>query len=119
MHRLKYVWIACFPLAWLVAVTFTAAWQKIFSPAPAIGFLAQAARLQAALHAGTAADVATTRTLIFNARLDAALCGLLLALVAAILIDSIRVWAGILRDVREAQVHEAPFVASLLRTEEL
>jgi carbon starvation protein len=119
MHRLKYLWITCLPLAWLVAVTFTAAWQKIFSPVPAIGFLAQAARLQAALRAGTAADVATTRTLIFNARLDAAVCGLLLALVATILIDSIRVWAGILGGVREAQVHEAPFVASLLRTEEL
>ena len=87
--------------------------------APAIGFLAQAARLEAALHAGTAGDAATTRTLIFNARLDAAVCGLLLALVAAILIDSMRVWAGILRGVREAQVHEAPFVASLLRAEEL
>jgi len=43
----------------------------------------------------------------------------LLALVAAILIDSVRVWAGILRGVREAQVHEAPFVASQLRAEEL
>ena len=119
MHGLKYVWITCLPLAWLVAVTFTAAWQKIFSPAPAIGFLAQAARLEAALHAGTAADAATTRTLIFNARLDAAVCGLLLALVAAILMDSMRVWVGILRGVREARVHEAPFVASLLRAEEL
>jgi carbon starvation protein len=119
MHRLKYLWITCLPLAWLVAVTFTAAWQKIFSPVPAIGFLAQAARLEAALRAGTAADAATARTLIFNARLDAAVCGLLLALVAAILIDSVRVWAGILRGVREAQVHEAPFVASQLRAEEL
>jgi len=119
MHRLKYVWITCLPLAWLVAVTFTAAWQKIFSPSPAIGFLAQAARLEAALRAGTAGEMATARTLIFNARLDAVVCGLLLALVGAILIDSVRVWAGILRGVREAQVHEAPFVASLLRAEEL
>jgi carbon starvation protein len=119
MHRLKFVWITCLPLAWLVTVTFTAAWQKIFSPVPTIGFLAQAARLEAALGAGTAADVATTRALIFNARLDAVVCGLLLALVAAILIDSVRVWTGILRGVREAQTHEAPFVASLLRAEEL
>jgi carbon starvation protein len=119
MHRLKYVWITCLPLSWLVTVTFTAAWQKVFSPAPAIGFLAQAARLEAALRAGTAADVATTRTLIFNARLDAFVCGLLLVLVGAILIDSVRVWTGILRGVRDARVREAPFVASLLRADEL
>jgi carbon starvation protein len=119
MHGLKYLWITCFPLAWLVSVTFTAGWQKIFSPAPAIGFLAQAAKLEAALRAGTAADVATTRALIFNARLDAFVCGLFLALVAVILIDSLRVWTGILRGVREDRVREAPFVASLLRAEDL
>jgi carbon starvation protein len=119
MHRLKYVWITCVPLAWLITVTFTAAWQKIFSSTPAIGFLAQAAKLEAALRAGTAADAATTRALIFNARLDAVVCGLLLVLVGAILIDSLRVWTGILRGTREARVSEAPFVASLLRAEEL
>src|SRR5271157_4172485 len=47
MHGLKYVWITCAPLAWLVTVTFTAGWQKIFSPASAIGFLAQAAQMEA------------------------------------------------------------------------
>ena len=63
--------------------------------------------------------MATTRTLIFSARLDAVVCGLLLALVAAILVDSVRVWAGILRGVRDARVREAPFVASRLREDEL
>ena len=72
MHGAKYMWITCAPLVWLVIVTFTAAWQKIFSPIPAIGFLAQADQLEAALQAGHAADAAATRTLIFNARLDAA-----------------------------------------------
>ena len=71
MHRLKYIWITCAPLAWVVTTTFTAAWQKIFSAQPAIGFLAQAAQLETALRAGTAADAAATRALIFNARLDA------------------------------------------------
>ena len=119
MHGAKYLWITCVPLAWLVTVTFTAAWQKIFSPVPAIGFLAQADRLEASLRAGTAADVAATQTLIFNARLDAVLCGVFLVLVATILLDSIRVWVGILRGTRDARLCEAPFVLSQLRAEEL
>jgi carbon starvation protein len=119
MHGAKYLWITCAPLAWLVTVTFTAAWQKIFSPLPALGFLAQADRLEASLRAGTAADPATTQTLIFNARLDALLCGVFLLLVTTILLDSMRVWIGILRGTREARVCEAPFVLSQLRAEEL
>ena len=119
MHGSRFMWITCAPLAWLVIVTFTAAWQKIFSPIPAIGFLAQADRLEAGLLAGTAANPDVTRTLIFNARLDAVICGILLALVALILLDSIRIWTGILRGTREARVSEAPFVLSQLRAEEL
>jgi carbon starvation protein len=119
MRGLRYTWITLAPLAWLVTVTFTAAWQKIFSPAPAIGFLAQASELQASLRAGTVTDAATTGALIFNARLDAVVCAIFLLLVGAILVDSIRVWIGILRGVRDARVAEAPFVASRLRMEDL
>ena len=99
-------------MCWLVAVTFTAAWQKIFSAVPAIGFLAQAAKLEGALRSGTiaAASVTATETLIFNARLDAAICGLLLVLVAVILADSLRVWFGLLWGGRTAEVRETPFV---------
>ncbi|HMC58439.1 MAG TPA: carbon starvation CstA 5TM domain-containing protein [Candidatus Solibacter sp.] len=119
MHGAKYMWITCVPLVWLVSVTFTAALQKIFSPLPALGFLAQADGLEAALRAGTVANVAATQTLLFNARLDAAVCGLLMFLVAVVLVDSLRVWAGILSGSRESRVCEAPFVLSQLRAEEL
>ena len=121
MHRAKYMWITCVPLAWLVLVTFTAGWQKIFSPLPRLGFLAQAEQLSRTLTSGnlTAAQIAETKTLIFNARLDAAVCGVFLILVAAILIDSIRIWVGILRGTREAVVNESPFVRSRLRADEI
>ena len=52
MHRARYMWITCVPLVWLVTVTFTAAWQKIFSPLPAIGFLAQARQAAGGLASG-------------------------------------------------------------------
>jgi len=119
MHGAKFMWITCVPLVWLVSATFTAAWQKIFSPIPALGFLAQADGLEAALRAGKAANAAAAQTLIFNARLDAVVCGVFMVLVAVVLIDSVRVWAGILNGSREAQVNEAPFVLTQLRAEEL
>jgi carbon starvation protein len=121
MYRARYMWITCLPLSWLVSVTFVGAWQKIFSPVPRVGFLAQAAQLETTLTSGAlnAAQAAETSTLIFNARLDAVVCGIFLVLVAAVLLDSVRVWVQILGGVREASVVEAPFVATRLRVEEL
>jgi carbon starvation protein len=113
MHGPKYLWITCVPLVWLVTVTFTASWQRIFSPQPSLGFLAQANQLAAG------PQTAATQALIFNARLDAAVCGALLLLVAVILADSLRIWYGILRGTRDTQVSEAPFVPSQLRAEEI
>jgi carbon starvation protein len=121
MHRARYMWVTVMPLAWLVTVTFSAGWQKIFSEAPRVGFLAQAAKLEADLAAGRVAaeKVAEVQALIFNNRLDAVVCGIFLVLVTTILVDSIRLWVGILRGTREARLVEAPFVLSKLSPEEV
>ena len=121
MHRARFMWITCVPLAWLVVVCFLAGWEKIFSDQPRLGFLADAARLQNAMDSGkiAAAKIAETRTLIFNDRLDAAVCGIFLGLVLLILVDSVRIWYGILNGSRDARVVEAPFVISQLQPEEL
>jgi carbon starvation protein len=108
MHGARYMWVTCVPLSWLVVVTFTAGWQKIFAAAPALGFLAQAEQLAAG------PQTAETAALIFNARLDAAVTGVFLVLVTTILLDSLRVWVGILRGTREATTTESPFVPSRL-----
>jgi carbon starvation protein len=113
MHGPKFMWITCVPLAWLAAATFTASYQKIFSPLPALGFLAQARQLE------LGPQSPTTQELIFNARLDAAVCGLLAVLVAVILLDSLRVWYGLLRGTRDTRISEAPFVHSRLQPEEI
>jgi carbon starvation protein len=110
-HGVRYMWITCVPLAWLVIVCFTAGWQKIFADSPALGFLAQAAALEAGAH------TALTAQLAFNARLDAAVTGVFLALVAAILIDSVRVWVGVLGGVKATRTTETPFVLSTLAEE--
>jgi carbon starvation protein len=46
-------------------------------------------------------------------------CGLLAVLVAVILLDSLRVWYGLLRGTRDLTVAEAPFVPSRLQPEEI
>jgi len=111
MHRARYAAVALVPLAWLVCVTFTASWQKIFDSNPRIGFLAQARSLAS----GPATN--TTARLIFNNRLDAAVTALLVVMVALVLIESLRQWIGILSGRREASVKEAAFVMTRLTEE--
>ena len=107
-HRAKYAAVTLAPLAWLVAVTFTASWHKILDPNPRIGFLAQARVL--------AAGPATTASarLIFNNRLDAALTAVLVVMVALVLIESLRQWIGVLTGREAARVKESPFVPTRL-----
>lgn len=112
MHRARYMWVTCVPLAWLVLVNYTPAWQKMFSDSPKIGFLAHAESLRQSTSAAA-------RTQIFNDRLDAALCGLFLVLVTVVLVDSIRLWISILRDPQPARTTETPFVLSRLQAEEV
>jgi carbon starvation protein len=115
----KYLWVTLTPLAWLVAATFTAGWQKILSPEPRLGFLAQASALESAIAAGKigATKLLDTKTLIFNNRLDAAVCGVLMLLVAITTVDSVRVWCGILWGSRSSRTSETPFVLSELEAE--
>jgi carbon starvation protein len=111
MHRTRYAAVTLVPLLWLVAVTFTASWQKIFDPNPRVGFLAQARVL-----AEGPATTATAR-LIFNNRLDAVVTAILVVMVALVLIESVRQWIGVLSGREEARVKEAPFVMTRLAEE--
>jgi carbon starvation protein len=113
MHRAKYAAVTLIPLAWLVAVTFTACWHKILNPSPRVGFLAQAH----ALAIGPAS--AATARLIFNNRLDAAVTAALVVMVTLVLIESARQWIGILSGRKEARVKEVPFVMTKLAEERL
>jgi carbon starvation protein len=104
-HGARYMWITCVPLAWLVIVTFSAACEKIWSPLPRIGFLAQAEL--------------TTGRVAFNARLDAFVCGAFLLLTTIILADSMRVWYGILRGAAPSESAETPSVPTRLNAGEV
>ena len=108
MHRTRYAAVTLVPLSWLVAVTFTASWHKIFDLNPRVGFLSQA-RVLAAGRATSA-----TSRLIFNNRLDAAVTAVLVVMVMLVLIESVRQWIGVLSGREEVRVKEAPFVMTRL-----
>ncbi|MCC6587184.1 MAG: carbon starvation protein A [Bryobacterales bacterium] len=121
MHGARFMWITCMPLTWLVIVCYSAAWEKIFSDLPRVGFLAQARMLEQQLAAGTvpAAQLTAVQAQVFNNKLDAVVCALFLVLVTTILVDSLRLWYRILSGAVEARVVESPFVLSRLRAEEV
>ncbi len=120
MHRWKFAWISFIPLLWLVTITYTAGIQKILSPDPRIGFLAQASQLQDLLaQNAAAADTSRLSTLIFNARMDAAVCALLLGLVSVILVQSVWEWMRIAWGNKPVVMRESPFVATQLVEEDL
>ena len=100
------------PMIWLVAVTMTASYEKIFNPSPRLGFLAQARVLAAQMASGAipAAQIGDTRRVIFNNRLDAAVTAVLAVMVLVLVIEAMGEWVGLLRGSRSATLHEAPYV---------
>ena len=89
--RGRYAWVTLLPLTWLLAVTSTASLQKLFSDDPRLGFLTHATQTAAKIAAGTL-DPAKGGRMIFNDRIDAALCGLFLLITWAVVMSSARVW---------------------------
>jgi carbon starvation protein len=88
MKRQRYAWVTIAPTVWLLICTLTAGWQKLFHPDPRIGFLAHADRFATAIAEGrllapakTPADMAR---IVFNDRVDAAVCAFFVVLVLAI-----------------------------------
>ena len=107
MGRQRYAWVTLGPLAWLITVTMTAGYQKVFSTDPKLGFLAHAASL------AQSADPNAAR-MIFNDRLDAAIALFFVAVVAMLVFTSAREWWLVLSRRKPAVVHEAPFVPTAL-----
>jgi carbon starvation protein len=114
MKRLRWIWVTLVPMAWLVIITMTASYQKIFSPNPRIGFLSGANELADHIASGMvpAAKVAETHRLMFNLRLDAVVTSILALMISLLIIEALVQWYGILSGGREAALHETPYVAT-------
>src|ERR1700716_3686738 len=112
MGRLRWIWVTLVPMAWLVTITMTASYQKIFDVNPRIGFLAYANALAAQIAAGKipAAKLADTQRLIFNQRLDAAVTAVLALMVIVLIVEALVQWYAILSSRRAWSLHESPYV---------
>lgn len=94
MKRERYAWVTAIPTAWLLICTVSAGWLKLFSPDPKIGFLSHAAKFSEAAARGEvlapAKSMAEMDRIIFNDRIDAALCALFLAVVLSLLFFAVK-----------------------------
>ncbi|HHQ2457934.1 carbon starvation protein CstA [Bacillus cereus group sp. MYBK245-2] len=113
MGKKAYVWVTLIPTVGLLIVTMTAGYQKLFHENPKIGFLSHAKVFQGALDEGKvlapAKNVAQMKQIIFNDYIDAALCGIFMIVVIAVLISAIRIWIQVLRN-KPMPLKEAPYI---------
>ncbi|MFB6637770.1 carbon starvation CstA family protein [Streptomyces chartreusis] len=114
--RLRWAWVTGIPLAWDVAVTFTAGWQKIFSDNPAIGFFALRDKYAQAIEDGQllpgAADMDDMHTIVLNNTVDGVLMAIFLLLVLTVLVNCAVVCVRAVRASEPLPTTEAPYVES-------
>jgi carbon starvation protein len=111
MGRTRHVWCTLAPLGWLLAVTMSAGWLKIFGADPRLGFLSAAAELAGKIAAGgPPAQLAQWSQLRFNALVNAAVTGVFLLLVLVVVAANARAWWRLLSGRAPAVLHEEPYV---------
>ena len=110
--------ITLVPLLWLLSVTFTAGWQKMFHESPRIGFLAavrdydqklpglKTAAAQPAAPAAAERALKSALALRFNNALDLGVTGVFLALAAAVVLVSVGIWIRLLAGARQPDLRE-------------
>ncbi len=117
--KLQYAWVTALPLAWLVTITTTAAYQKIMSDDIRVGFFAAANDLSAKLAAGALpADKATIAPqLIFNQHLDAYLTMFLVLVLWLVIADMLLVCIRYCSGKSLRPLSETPYNATQLDIE--
>ena len=114
--KLRYAWVTGLPLVWLVTITTTAAFQKIFSEDIRIGFFAAANDLSAKLAAGAlpADKAAIAPQLIFNQHLDAYLTLFFVSVLWVVILDMLWMCVRHLNGKPVPKLSEAPHEPSRL-----
>jgi carbon starvation protein len=111
MGKVRYLWVTLAPLCFMAAVTFSAAYLKIFSADPKLGFLSGAdsfTRTAATLSDATKAAEMTRQAAIW--RFDALVALCFVTLVFLIAAGSAREWWKLLRGTKRIVLHESEFI---------
>ena len=112
MQKARYLFVTLLPLCFMCAVTSSAAYMKIFSPDPRLGFLSGADGLEKM--AGTIADPVKAAEMARQAgiwRIDALVAFAFVLLVFLIVAGSAIEWWRLLRGSKKIVLHESQFVA--------
>ncbi|WP_050615480.1 carbon starvation CstA family protein [Bacillus testis] len=116
MGKARHAWVTFVPFLFLTVTTLTAAFMKLFSSVPAIGFFAHADIYQKGIDAGKvvapATDMDVMKQIVFNDWLDAILTMVFIAIVILMVVASMRIWYNILVKKKQTQLHETPFIQS-------
>src|SRR3954447_24247677 len=111
MGKARYIFVTLAPLCFMVAVTFSAAYLKIFSADPKLGFLSGADSLTRT--AATLPDPAKAAEMVRQAaiwRFDAFVAFAFVALVFLIAAGSAWEWWKLLRGTKRIVLHESEFI---------
>ncbi|WP_439678116.1 carbon starvation CstA family protein [Embleya sp. MST-111070] len=116
--KLRWAWVTGVPLAWDVAVTYTAGLEKIFSDDPRIGFFAQRDRYADAIDAGKvlgpAKNMDDMHTVVLNSTVDGVLIAIFLVLIALVIANAAVVCVRAIRAGGSLPTAETPWVESTL-----
>ena len=108
MGKARYVWTTLLPLVFMVSVTFSAGYLKVFSPDPKIGFLSGARMMdERVVVAPMNVDFVRQATIW---RIDALVAIAFLVLVLLIIGGCAWQWWRLLRGTKPAVLHESEFV---------
>lgn len=122
MKKHRYALVTLVPTSWVLITTLTAAWQKLFSENPRIGFLAHAEKYQTALTQGQflppANSLVSMQSVIRNDYVDAVLCLFFMVIVLAVLLISLNAWRKAWQT-QEATHKESEFIENSTQGERL
>ena len=114
--KASYAWVTGLPLTWLIIITTSAAYEKIFSDDIRVGFFAAANHLSTQLLNGdlSAEKAAVAPQLIFNQHLDAYLTMFFVVVLWIVVIDMVNISRRYLQGKKVLSSSEAPYVKTAL-----
>jgi carbon starvation protein len=114
--KLRYAWVTGLPLVWLVIITTTAAYEKIFSADVRVGFFAAANDMASKLASGLLPPekAAVAPQLIFNQHLDAYLTLFFVVVLWVVILDMVRLCLRYLSGKPVLKLSEVPHEPSRL-----